>query len=89
MAGAALRPSVAAISKKTKISNEPDVEAAEKRPFHQGSSSSISSNVYYAEDDDDDDTPFCCFPLKIIIIAGLLSLVVTWYSKKQFDKRIG
>ena len=28
-------------------------------------------------DDDDDDTPFCCYPLKVLLVVGALALLWT------------
>lgn len=62
-----------------------DVELAEQRPLR----SSATGNDFYAEDDNEDDTPFCCVPLKIMVVVGVVSLIVTMYSKKKLDEAVG
>ena len=67
---------------------EVDVELAEKRPL-QGSSNANHSHDYYYAADDDDDTPFCCVPLKTMIVMGVLFLIVSKYSKNILDEAVG
>jgi hypothetical protein len=32
---------------------------------------------------DEDDTPFCCFPLKVLVAVGFLTLLFSQYNKAK------
>lgn len=31
----------------------------------------------------DDDTPFCCLPMKILLVIGIVTLIFSMYNKKE------
>jgi len=63
-----------------------DLESGDivRRPLTTESSYSSSfANAIY---DDDHDSAPCCFPLKIMLLLGLLSLGFVLYTKKKLSE---